>query len=130
MKILGIDYGTKYIGIALSDEGAQFAFPKGVILNDTDLFLRIAEFTQQEKISKIIVGDARTILGASNSITNEVELFAQVVREKTGIPVELFREAFSSAEAMRFAPPRARHSDSAAAAIILQRYLDSHPAVQ
>ena len=50
MKILGIDYGTKRIGIAISDEGSKLAFPREIILNATDTLLEIGEIIKKENI--------------------------------------------------------------------------------
>ena len=50
MKFLGIDYGTKRIGVAISDEEGILAFPKEIVLNDSSSFKRIGEIIKAENI--------------------------------------------------------------------------------
>lgn len=125
MRILGIDYGAKRIGVALSDEGAGFAFPAETIPNDVTAIDRIAKICTREGVRTIVIGDTHAANDAENAITKEANAFAASVQRFTRLPVEMVREAFSSAEAARFAPKGKEHDDAAAAAIILQRYLDA-----
>jgi len=125
MRYLGIDYGTKRIGISISDEAGGFAFPKETIPNDATSIDRIARMIKDERVGTLVVGDTRALNGEENPITREAQSFADALRGHVGIPVESVREAFSSTEAGRFAP-KGKHDDAAAAAIILQRYLDAH----
>ena len=55
MKFLGIDYGTKRIGLAISDENGILAFPKEILTNDTNTFKKIEEIIAEER--KPEVGD-------------------------------------------------------------------------
>ena len=122
MRYLGIDYGTKRIGIAVSSE--NIAFPRGVAENHADLFLIIVDIIEKEKITNIVVGDTRSFGGYDNSVTKELEAFVERLKEETNLPVVAAWEAGSSVEASRHAPDDKPHDDGAAAAIILQRYLD------
>jgi RNase H-fold protein (predicted Holliday junction resolvase) len=61
--------------------------------------------------------------GIANTATSDASRFAQALAAR-GVDVVYESEAFSSAEAARFAPKGKSHDDAAAAAIILQRYLD------
>lgn len=126
MRILGLDYGARRIGIALSDEGAQFAFPHSTIPNDASAVDRIEKICAEAGVEKIVMGDTRAGNEVANQITEEAEAFAQTLGVHKGIEVRLVREAWSSAEAARFAP-KGMHDDAAAAAIILQRFLDANP---
>lgn len=128
MKFLGIDYGAKRIGIAVSDESATFAFPKDVIPNDASTFEKILFLIEEERIREIVIGDALAEGGGHNQITAEADAFADTLGKQVTIPIHRSREAWSSQEAARFAPPGETHNDSAAAAIILQRFLDARPA--
>ena len=122
MKYLGVDYGTKRIGIAVSDEGGTFALPRAVVeTKEAPAFIR--ELAMKEAIGTIVIGDTRSLSGASNTITEEMETFKADLAGSIPIPVETIWEAWSSHEAGRFAPEKAK-DDSAAAAVILQRYLD------
>lgn len=124
MRILGLDYGAKRIGIALSDENNSFAFPHSTIPNDAAAVDRVREICKKESVQEIAMGDTRASNDHANSITGAAEAFAKTIEGSTGKRVVLIREAWSSAEAGRFAP-KGVHDDSSAAAIILQRHLDS-----
>lgn len=126
MKYLGIDYGSKRVGTAVSDAEGKIAFPRAEVPNNEKLHRSLAAIVGQEGVGKIIVGDTRAFGGTQNPITPEAEAFTAKLRELTGIPVELAFEAGSSIEASRYAPRGEEHNDAAAAAIILQRYLDMH----
>ena len=126
MKYLGIDYGTKGIGIAISDERGGFAFPKETIANGAQAVERIAEMVVREKVEAIVFGDTRAINGRENLVTPEAEKFAEALEVRAAIPVYRVNEAWSTVEAARYAPKGKEHDDAAAAAIILQRYLDVH----
>jgi putative holliday junction resolvase len=123
MRILGLDYGARRIGIALSDEGAQFAFPHSTIPTDASAIDRIAKICIQEGVKEIAMGDTKASNEENNAITEEANAFAESLGKFSGVQVRLVREAWSSAEAGRFAP-KGVHDDAAAAAIILQRHLD------
>jgi len=124
MKYLGLDYGTKRIGIAVSDGDGAIAFPRKTVPNDAKLFDELAQTIEVERIQEIVIGDTRASNGEENRITKDSDAFAKKLQETINLPVHRAREALSSAEAMRFAPPGKRHDDSSAAAIILQRFLD------
>ena len=122
MKYLGIDYGTKRVGIALSDERGSIAFPHSVLQNDDSLLPALAMLIEREQVMKIAIGDTRASGGAENVITPNVEAFAIALR-KRGVSVTLVPELLSSFEAGRYVRASGQ-SDASAAAIILQRYLD------
>lgn len=126
MRYLGVDYGTKRIGIAVSDANGGFAFPRETIPNDATAIDRLARLAKEESIQEIVLGDARAVSGAANPITDEAEAFGKRLEHYMQLPVNTIWEAWSSVEAARFAPKGKEHDDSAAAAIILQRYLDKN----
>ena len=125
MKYLGIDYGSKRIGLSVSDPTGSIAFPLEVVATDGAL-VRIKQLMQEKRIEAIVIGDARSHGGAENAVTTEAEKFAELIVRETGVPVSRAFEAWSSIEASRYAPENTPHDDSAAAAIILQRFLDMH----
>jgi len=124
MKYLGIDYGKKRVGVALSDETGSFAFPKEVIPTG-DALSRIRDIALRERVAAVVIGDARSFSGISNVVTDERDKFAVRLQEILSVPIETVWEAGSSVEASRFAPEGRGHDDAAAAAIILQRFLDA-----
>jgi len=127
MKYLGIDYGTKRVGIAVSDTDGKIAFPRAVFANDKKLLGSLREMAEKERIETIVVGDTRSHGGAENPVTSEADTFVAALRQEIKLPVERVWEAWSSVEASRYAPEGRGHEDAAAAAVILQRYLDIHP---
>ena len=124
MRYLGIDYGAKRIGIAISDEAGTIAFPRAVVPNDEKLLPFVTRMIEEEKIATLVVGDTRTVHGAENPVTESMEKFARSLTSR-GVQVERVGEAWSSIEASRYAPLGKEHDDGAAAAIILQRFLDT-----
>ena len=135
MKYLGIDYGTKRVGLALSDESATLAFPYSVISNSAGLVTMIENIITKEKIGTIVIGESVAADGADNPVQKKIEDFATTLEKKSKTPVYFEKEFFTSAEAhgrkgkevndarqTKFAAPA--HIDARAAALILQRYLD------
>lgn len=125
MKYLGIDFGSKRVGIAISDVEGKIAFPRATLQNDGKLLPQIAEVVKNEKITTIVVGDTRSHSGKDNPVTAEAEAFVAALQVATTVPVERVWEMWSSIEASRYAPEGKGHDDASAAAIILQRFLDT-----
>lgn len=122
MKYLGIDYGTKRIGIAISDENGEFAFPK-MIVGPAEAIAEIAGLCQQESVQAIVMGRSLASNGVENNLVGVTEQFKEKIHGATGLPVHFQDEGFSSMEAHRYQTDAGNRDDSAAA-IILQRYLD------
>ncbi len=124
-KYLGIDFGTKRVGIAVSDAAATIAFPRATLVNNEQLFSQLAELVKNEKIGTIIVGDTRSHSDKDNPVTVEAEAFVAALEGAIAVPVERIWEMWSSIEASRYAPEGKGHDDASAAAVILQRFLDT-----
>lgn len=122
MKYIGIDYGSKRLGVAVSDADGRIAFPRGSIPAEGAL-AALELLIQKEGALAVVVGDTRAISGGANVVTPEAQSFCDALAARVSVPVERVFEAWSSAEAARFAPKGHAHDDAAAAAIILQRYL-------
>jgi putative holliday junction resolvase len=122
MKYLGIDFGTKRIGIALSDEGGEFAFPKEIIPNTPNALGYIKKLTEEEGIKDVVLGYSVASNDIRNEISGEIERFKNIL-EKAELTIHYEREGFSSVEAYRYQQTKGPVDDSAAA-IILQRFLD------
>jgi len=122
MKYLGIDYGEKRVGVAISDEEAGFAFPK-VILQNNGAINEILSICESENISGIVVGESLSSNGIQNEIDKKIKSFADKLSKEISLPIFFQREDFSSVEASRFQIDNNKKDDSAAA-IILQRFLD------
>ncbi|MEK7219484.1 MAG: Holliday junction resolvase RuvX [Patescibacteria group bacterium] len=139
-RFLGIDYGTKRIGLAISDENGSLAFPKEIILNDEKTFSKIGEIIKKEKIGEIVIGESVDFSGKLNALSARIEVFILELEEKFNLPVHKQKEFLTSVEARKSksgkkdSNPSQSHSkvkqiksgrvDASAAALILQRYLD------
>jgi len=138
-RFLGIDFGTKRIGLAISDENGMLAFPKEVVLNDKNKFTRISEVIKEENIFEIVVGESTDFSGLPNKVDGQIKTFILELIEKTGLSVHTQKEFMTSIEARRFKvlvtkkqkkdgkktnSQNSNKVDASAAALILQRYLD------
>lgn len=142
MRALGIDVGARRIGLALSDATGTLATPLAVLQRPADehAALRLVA-AQVERLSAdddglaaVVVGWPRRLDGSPNDQTPKVEAFAKALGAAVAVPVVLQDERLSSREAeSRLAVhdrdwrSRKRKLDAAAAAIILQDYLDARP---
>lgn len=139
-RFLGIDYGTKRIGIAISDENRTLAFPKEILLNSPDTFSRLEEIIRKENITEIVVGESVDFSGKLNALSARIDVFILELQEKFHLPVHKQKEFLTSVEARKAGTSKESlrqsqvHSkikqiksgriDASAAALILQRYLD------
>ncbi len=129
--VLGIDYGEKRVGLAISAEDGTFAFPLALLANTNELVREVASVVRERNVHHIVMGASENPQGGDNLIKERITLCADALKRATGVAVELVPESFSSAEARRafevLALSRATSLpavDAAAAAIILQSYLD------
>jgi putative holliday junction resolvase len=122
MKYLGIDFGIKRIGVAISDEAGEFAFPKKIVPTDT-AEAEIVSLCKEEGVGELVIGWSVATNEQENTIQQVTAAFAKKLSESTGLPIHFEREDFSSVEAHRFQILPGKRDDSAAA-IILQRFLD------
>jgi putative Holliday junction resolvase len=133
--------GERRIGLAVSDPTGTLARPVGVVrtsgLEGDAIDRAAAEIArlagEEDGLVALVVGLPRRLDGSANDMTPRVEAFAQTLGRRTSLPVVLQDERLTSVEAeSRLATSekdwRARKArlDAAAAAIILQDYLDSH----
>lgn len=128
MKYLGIDYGKKKIGVAMSDDFGRVAFPKEILQNEGIKTIdKIGEIIEREKIKNVVVGHSTDFKGEDNPIMKEVTKFGEILKEKTGVEIHLELEYMSSQEASRIISNK--NDDARAAAIVLQAYLDKKNAL-
>ncbi len=138
---MGIDYGSKRVGIAVSDEQGVIAFPKQVLENDRALFSNILSIIATESITGIVVGKSLTTSGARNGIMDDIDAFVEELQKLSGVTVSLEDERFTShfLKSLDFTKsiekPISRQRtkktsttsiDAQAAASILQRFLERH----
>ena len=66
MKYLGIDYGEKRVGVAISNDECSVAFPREVLPNDSGLTNQITEICVREKVGAIVIGESKNFEGKEN----------------------------------------------------------------
>ncbi len=123
MRYLGVDYGAKRIGLALSDPEGRIAMPFKTVTNVKTALAEIAAIVKKGGAQKIVVGLPITFSGGASEQTKAVEEFAEKLRDIVGVPVDFENELLTTKMAERSGIPRQK-IDMAAAAIILQSYLD------
>jgi putative holliday junction resolvase len=121
-KILGIDYGTKNIGLALSDREQRQAFVYDTLKATGKLFINIAEICEREEVDKIVVGLPLSMKGEYTKKTEEVMFFVGALEESTKVMVVTEDERLSSVQASKRSDGQG--IDEGSAQIILQQYLD------
>jgi putative Holliday junction resolvase len=134
-RILALDWGTVRVGAALSDPLGKIASPYETFpaKPQVELVRRIRETVEKEHVERIIVGLPLNMDGSEGSSAASARAFAEDVRRDLAIPVEMVDERLSSFEAeyrlraIGRKPSRDKgRVDRAAAAILLQEYLDQH----
>ncbi|MDP2638574.1 MAG: Holliday junction resolvase RuvX [Candidatus Azambacteria bacterium] len=121
MKILGVDYGSKWIGTAITDDGQKMAFPYQTLENNFRTFSRLNELIKKENIYKIVIGLPLNKQMKSTNQTVEIEDWAEKLIKEVDLPVEFENEILTTKAAESYG---AKNQHSAAAAILLQSYLD------
>jgi putative Holliday junction resolvase len=126
MKYLGIDYGTKRTGVAISDDEGRFAVLKETIPGDMHAVLyRLHEIVQTENIDELVIGLPVNQSGQSTDMTVHVQAFIAALRERIVLPVHTFDERLtSSLAAQLLGSNKHPKRDQVSAQIILQNYLD------
>ena len=122
MRYLGIDYGSKRVGLALSDEGGTMAFPHKVLVNDARLLHEIVTEIETNGVEAVVIGHSLGRDGAPNEIHEAVESFITDLTLELPVPIHLEPEHYTTQEAIRF-QGRNDKTDAAAAAIILNSFL-------
>lgn len=123
MRYLGIDYGAKRVGVALSDEEGKFALPLAVLPNNNELLPALKKIIAEKQVGTIVLGESKNYKGEDNAIMADIRAFKLALEKETGLPAAYEPEILSSAQAERITGKTKMH-DASAAAIILQSYLD------
>ena len=124
-RVLAIDYGKKYIGLAFSDENKKFSFPLKVIQNKKfpEVKKELREIIKEKNISEIVVGFPLTFKGEPHKIAKDILKFKEKLKKEFNLPVYREEERFTSAQAKRFHGKKTGNH-AVAASFILENYLN------
>lgn len=132
MRCLGIDYGTRRVGLALGDElGLATPLPALVEADEAKRWTGLLAVIRQKRITDLVLGYPYNMDGTAGFKAREVEAFAERLRAACGLPVHFVDERLTSAEAEATIPKHRLREvrasgliDSRSAAIILQDFLN------
>ena len=122
MTLLGIDYGSKNVGIAIS-HGTGFAVPYKVLENTVFLVGAISAICAKEGVERIIIGESHDFHGRPNPINKKIIEFSKMLHQKTKIPLMFQGETLTTQEAKRI-QGKGKGIDASAAALILRSYME------
>ena len=136
-RILGLDYGTKTVGVALSDELHITAQPLETITRKDanklrKTYARIEELVKEYDVEKIVLGLPKNMNNTSGPRVEAAQAYGELLTETFGLPIDFQDERLTTVEAERMLVEEADASrkkrkqviDKLAAALILQNYLD------
>lgn len=132
MIIMSVDLGKARTGIAISDNGESFAFPKTVIneYNTQKLITKIIDCAKEYSAEQIVVGLPKNMDGSEGERAEECRLIGQEIANQSGIEVVMWDErctTVSAHTALNFTDTRGKKRkaivDAVAAVIILEDYL-------
>lgn len=135
-RVVGIDYGRARIGLAISDERRIIAQPLETVKtvkNPKETAKLIAKtLSSYKNIDAVVMGLPLMLSGQESEMSKEARVFAKLVEEVLGLPVQFWDERLTSSGVDRMLrdadlsrKKRAQLSDALAAVSILQNYLDS-----
>lgn len=134
MRILGLDHGTRRIGVALSDEMRLIAQPLEYIPSEpfAEFVERLGKILREQNVELIVIGLPRNMDGSYGPAAEKVREFVQALAAKINVRIKLWDERLTTVQAQRVLiqggtrrQQRKQKVDQIAAAILLQSYLDS-----
>ena len=125
MNLLGIDFGTKNIGLAINN-GTEIAFPFRTVENSGEVFNEIKDVCDEEMIDKIVLGKPTKMDRSEGALAGQVKDFGKALKEATGKQVVFEDEILSSEQAKKMMEDYGGkyEKDAIEAAVILQTFLD------
>jgi putative Holliday junction resolvase len=133
-RVLGMDYGARRIGFAVSDPDGQLALPVGSLEGgaEPEVFRHVRDLCAEREVGRIVVGLPVNMNGTRGPEAQKVEAFARRLQAALGLPVETWDERLSTVAVERTmraadlsAAKRKASRDKMAAQAILQNYLDA-----
>ena len=134
MRILAIDHGSKRMGLALSDETGSIAQPLEFIPAEpfADFLVKLKNLLRDKQVEMVLIGMPRNMDGSYGPAALKVQEFVAVLKETIATPIKTWDERLTSAQANRMLiqaemrrDKRKQRVDGAAAAILLQSFLDA-----
>lgn len=134
MRTMGLDVGDKRIGVALSDAGGSLAYPLKAIERSTyEVDLSVIEaLAKEHDVASIVVGLPISLNGSLGPQAEKVQEFTRRLSQRMSVPITTYDERFSTTAAERLLierklrrQERKGRRDAAAAALVLQAYLDA-----
>lgn len=122
MKRLGIDYGTKKIGIALTDDGGSMAFAHEVVPNDASFMSYLEALVEERQVKEIVIGHSLNNQGEPNKVHGLVTELVTDITLQIGVPVHLEPEQYTTQAASR-EQGKNHMTDASAAALILDSFI-------
>lgn len=129
MVILGLDYGDRYVGVALTDPDGEFTYRFGTVdQKRDDIFEEVKNFIDDESVKKIVVGMPQGLRANETEQTKKTRVFVKKLGEVFGDTIEVAEqtEIFSSAEARRIIEAeggRKEEEHAEAARLVLEAYI-------
>lgn len=136
MRIMGLDFGSKTVGVAISDELLLTAQGKEIIRRKSESKLRqtlarIEELAREWQVERIVLGYPKNMNNTEGERCAKTREFQEQIQRRTGLPVTLWDERLTTVAADRAMmeggisrEKRSQHVDKIAAVFILQGYLD------
>ena len=140
MRLMGLDYGSKTVGVALSDPLFMTAEPLETIVRKEENKLRrtlarIAEIVREYEVTEIVLGNPLYPSGDESERSAVTRAFKELVEKRTGLAVSLFDERLTTVEADEAlremgvkAKDRKQYIDQVAACLILKDYMAARAA--
>lgn len=127
MRVLALDYGSARCGCALSDPTGTLATPIEHVERPATRkgLARLADLVREREVERVVVGLPLGLSGDDTDQTRETRAFADKLRARVAVPVELYDERFTTAIAQRSGDTRTSE-DSRAAAVLLEDWLAAH----
>ena len=124
-RVLALDHGSARCGVAVSDPTGTLATPVGIVERpDTRRGLeRVVGLVREHDASVVVVGLPLSLAGGDSAQTGKARAFAERLRERLDVPVELYDERFTTTLAQRAPGPAAE--DARAAAVLLEGWLEA-----
>jgi putative Holliday junction resolvase len=134
VRLIGLDLGEKRIGVAAADDRTGVAVPVTTVNAEGDVVTLVIEVLKEQGAEEVVVGLPLSMSGALGPQAEKVMRVVEELRARSDLPVHTWDERLSSVQASRTGPSLGKRKsartavagrDAAAAAIILQAFLDS-----